>query len=68
MGNKIETPEQAEYVFQIQFTPNQYIDILNYTSYGVIPEPDGCTSCDRYFVRTIIGRIQAHNAEAEGSN
>lgn len=59
----INTPEDAEQAFGIEFTGNQYIDILNYTKYGVIPEPDGCTSCDRYFVRTIIGRIQAHNAE-----
>lgn len=61
----IKTPEDAERVFGIEFTPNQYIDILNYTMYGVIPEPDGCTSCDRYFVRQTIGRIIEYNAKTE---
>lgn len=57
--NKFETVEEIEDYFNIAFTSNQYVDILNYVRNGVIPEPDGCTSCDRAFVREWIGRIQA---------
>lgn len=62
---KITTPEQAEEVFGVEFTNNQYIDILNYLINDVIPAPDGCTGCDRAFVRTMIGQIHTHNAQYE---
>lgn len=58
---RITTPEEAETYFGIEFTSSQYVDILNYFVTGTIPEPDGCTSCDRAFVRQMIGQIQAVN-------
>lgn len=58
---RISTPEQAEEYFGIEFTSSQYMDILNYFHTGVIPDPDGCTSCDRAFVREMIGNIEAVN-------
>lgn len=61
----IETVEDAEELFNVQFTNSQYMDILNFLAFGVIPEADGCTSCDRAFVREYIGKIQAHNAQFE---
>lgn len=59
---KFETVEQVEEYIGHPITLNQYIDVLNYLKYGVIPAPDGCTSCDRGVVRRIIGEIQAAEA------
>lgn len=62
-NKKIETTDDVEEYFGITLNNSQYIDILNYLVTGTIPEPDGCTSCDRHFVRTLIGKIQVVNGE-----
>lgn len=57
----LQTADEAAEFFNTPLTMNQWVDVQNYFVSGTIPEFDGCTSCDRYFVRQFIAKIIEEN-------
>lgn len=57
----IQSADEAAEFFNTPLTMNQWVDVQNYFVSGTIPEFDGCTSCDRYFVRQFISKIMQEN-------
>lgn len=57
----IESANEAEVFFGITLTNDQWVDVQNYFLTGTIPAFDGCTSCDRYFVRQFISDVMQEN-------
>lgn len=57
----IESAQEAEEFFNTTLTNNQWVDVQNFFMTGTIPAFDGCTSCDRYFVRQFISQIMQEN-------
>lgn len=57
----LESADEAAEFFGIELTLNQWVDVQNYFMTGTIPAFDGCTSCDRFFVRGFISKVMIEN-------